>query len=182
MSSGKHKAVIFDRDGTLIIDKIYLNDPDAIEYFPEAFEALRRLRDAGFVFAVATNQSGIPRGLVTPENLFEIHRRIRAEFSRHGIDFLEFYYAPYMTDSGHYMRKPQPGMLETAAKNHDLDLSSSWMIGDKMVDVKAGINAGCRSIMLTTTGHSPAGDDPKPVAICDNLIQVADVILDAPAT
>ena len=75
----KKKAVILDRDGTLIVDKIYLNDPEQIEYLQGVFEALRLLRDHGFVFAVATNQSGVPRGLVQVENLYEIHRRIRGD-------------------------------------------------------------------------------------------------------
>lgn len=65
----KKKAVFFDRDGTLIVDKLYLNDPDQIVYLPDAFESLRRLRDGGYHFVVATNQSGVPRGLVDVSNL-----------------------------------------------------------------------------------------------------------------
>ncbi|MEO0336503.1 MAG: HAD family hydrolase [Pseudomonadota bacterium] len=175
---GKHKAVIFDRDGTLIVDKIYLNDPDLVEYPDGVFEALQMLRDAGYVFAVATNQSGIPRGIVQPENLFETHRRIRSEFARHGVDFLDFYYAPYMTDSDHWMRKPNPGMLEVAAKNHALDLSKSWMIGDKMSDVESGHRAGCKSVFLNTTNNPPHEKDWKaPEIISDTLLEAAKQIL-----
>jgi histidinol-phosphate phosphatase family protein len=144
----KKKAIFFDRDGTLIVDKVYLNDPDKIEYLPGVFEALRNLRDAGFVFLIATNQSGVPRGLVTIENLNEIHRRIRFKFAEHGVDILDFYYAPYLTDFDHIMRKPNPGMLLQGASEHNIDLSLSWMVGDKWVDVEAGHRAGTRSVLV----------------------------------
>jgi D-glycero-D-manno-heptose 1,7-bisphosphate phosphatase len=146
----KKPAIIFDRDGTLIVDKSYLNDPEQIEYLPGGFEALRKLRDHGFVFAVATNQSGVPRGIVDVRNLDEIHRRIQAEFSRHGVHFLSFHSAPFMTEYSHPTRKPNPGMLLEAAAWYNLDLSRSWMVGDKMIDVEAGHRAGCRSVLL---GH-----------------------------
>ena len=144
----QRKAIIFDRDGTLIVDKVYLNDPDAIEYLPGVFEALRTLRDAGFIFFVATNQSGVPRGLVDIKNLNEIHRRIRAAFSEHGVDILEFYYAPFLTEDPHILRKPNPGMLLQAAAEYKIDLGASWMIGDRMTDVEAGHRAGTRTIYL----------------------------------
>jgi histidinol-phosphate phosphatase family protein len=150
------KAIFFDRDGTLIVDKVYLNDPDAIEYLPNVFEALRALRDAGFQFFIATNQSGVPRGHVTIENLNEIHRRMRAEFAKHGVDLVDFYYAPYLTDHDHMYRKPNPGMLLQAALEYNIDLGESWMIGDRMTDVEAGRRAGTRTIWLQSNCESPS--------------------------
>jgi histidinol-phosphate phosphatase family protein len=144
----KKPAVILDRDGTLIVDRVYLNDPEKIEYLPGVFEALRVLRDAGFVFAVATNQSGVPRGLVDVRNLDEIHRRIQAKFCSEGVDILSFHSAPYMTDFDYKFRKPNPGMLFEAASWYNLDLSRSWMVGDRMTDVEAGHRAGMRSVLL----------------------------------
>ncbi len=146
----KRPAVILDRDGTLIVDRIYLNDPEQIEYLPGVFEALRILRDAGFVFCIATNQSGVPRGLVDVRNLDEIHRRIQAKFSSQGVDLLSFHSAPYMTDNDHIYRKPNPGMILEAAAWYNLDLERSWMVGDRMTDVEAGHRAGCRSVLLGT--------------------------------
>lgn len=145
------KAIIFDRDGTLIVDKIYLNDPSAIEYLPGIFEALRTLRDAGFVFSVATNQSGVPRGLVSIENLEKIHAQIREDFSREGIDFLSFHSAPFMTDTNHWLRKPNPGMLLEAMNWYNIDPKKSWMIGDRLSDVQAGKRAGMRTVLLRTS-------------------------------
>src|SRR4051794_25590111 len=89
------KTVFFDRDGTLIIDRVYLNDPDQITYLPGVFEALAKLRDAGYQFVIVTNQSGVARGIVSLENLAEIHRRISVEFKKHSIEFAGIYSAPY---------------------------------------------------------------------------------------
>lgn len=144
----KNPAVILDRDGTLIVDHIYLNDPEKIEYLPGVFEALRLLRDRGFKLFVATNQSGVPRGVVDVRNLDEIHRRIRDKFSLEGVDILSFHSAPYMTDNDHHLRKPNPGMILEAAQWFNLDLPRSWMVGDRMTDVEAGHRAGTKSALL----------------------------------
>lgn len=160
----KKPAVLLDRDGTLIVDHVYLNNPDRIEYLPGVFTAMRMLRDAGFVFCVATNQSGVPRGLVDVRNLDEIHRRIRAKFAREGVDILSFHSAPYMTDNDHYYRKPNAGMLFEAASWYDLDLSRSWMVGDRMTDVEAGHRAGCRSVLLGAPDFGTEYAPPEIVA------------------
>lgn len=172
------KAVIFDRDGTLIVDRIYLNDPEKIEYLPGVFEALRLLRDGGFVFAVATNQSGVPRGMVDVRNLDEIHRRIQAEFCKYGVEILSFHSAPYMTDNDHIFRKPNPGMLLEAAQWHGFDLSRSWMVGDRMSDVEAGHRAGCRSVLLGSQElPSSFGAWAGPEIHCADLLSAAREIL-----
>lgn len=143
-----NKAIFLDRDGTIIVDKIYLNDPEQIEYLPGVFVGLRQLRDAGFIFLIVTNQSGLPRGKVKIDNLHEIHRRIRSAFAAEGVDLREFYYAPYLTDFDHPMRKPNPGMILTGASEYNIDLKQSWMIGDRMLDVEAGHRAGTRTILV----------------------------------
>ncbi len=173
----KKKVVFFDRDGTLIIDKVYLNDPDQIEYLPGAFDTLVQLRDAGFEFAIVTNQSGVARGIVSIENLDEIHRRIRVAYAEHGLEFLGFYYAPYSVESNHPMRKPNAGMLLTAAQEHDIDLSQSWMVGDRMTDVEAGIKAGCRTILLRGVEPIVAVEKGRQTAFVDDLQAMCEVIL-----
>lgn len=156
------KAIFLDRDGTLIIDKVYLNDPDQIEYLPGVFEALRLLRDAGFTFIVATNQSGVARGIVSIANLDETHRRMQAEFARHGVDLSRFYYAPYSVESRHEMRKPNPGMLLMGARDHSIDLTQSWMVGDRWTDVEAGARAGCRTVLLEGVEAPPTQHELGP--------------------
>jgi D-glycero-D-manno-heptose 1,7-bisphosphate phosphatase len=171
------KAVFFDRDGTLIIDRVYLNDPDQITYLDGAFEALTLLRDAGFTFVLVTNQSGVARGIVTLENLHEIHRRITTEFRKHKIEFAGIYYAPYSVESNHELRKPNAGMLTLAARELGLDLSQSWIVGDRMTDVEAGNRAGCRSVLLTGTDTPDGFDFKAPHAVCDDILSAARSIL-----
>ncbi len=173
----KKKAVFFDRDGTLIVDKIYLNDPDQIEFLPTVFDALRLLRDHGFCFLGATNQSGVARGIVKIENLYEIHRRIKAEFARNGVDFLEFYYAPYMTDTDHFMRKPNPGMILSGASDYSIDLKNSWMVGDKMLDVEAGHRAGCRSALIGFADLPENSNFSPPEIHAGSLLEIAQSIV-----
>jgi D-glycero-D-manno-heptose 1,7-bisphosphate phosphatase len=171
------KAVIFDRDGTLIIDKIYLNDPDQIEYLPDVFPALQKLRDAGFEFAIATNQSGIARGIVSLENLNEIHRRMKVKFAEHGIEFKGYYYAPYSVESNHPLRKPNAGMLELAAKENRFDLRQSWMIGDRLTDVEAGHRAGCKTILLEGLKEENKFSYAEPTFVARDLLSAADFII-----
>lgn len=173
----KKPAVILDRDGTLIVDMIYLNDPEQIEYLPGVFSAMRLLRDAGFALCVATNQSGVPRGVVDVRNLDEIHRRIQSKFASEGVDILSFHSAPYMTDNDHVFRKPNPGMLLEAASWYNLDLKRSWMVGDRMTDVEAGHRAGTQSVLL---GHSDLPENSKfqpPEIHAPNLLIAAHEII-----
>ncbi|MGE0631626.1 MAG: D-glycero-alpha-D-manno-heptose-1,7-bisphosphate 7-phosphatase [Pseudobdellovibrionaceae bacterium] len=144
----KKPTVFLDRDGTIIEDKIYLNDPDNIVYLPHAFESLSQLYHSGFQLVIVTNQSGIAKGIVDVRNLDEIHRRIRSEFHKHGVAIAGFYYAPYGVDSHHPVRKPGIGMLEYADRDFGVDFSRSWMVGDRMSDIEAGHRAGCKSILI----------------------------------
>lgn len=157
-----HKAIFLDRDGTIIVDKVYLNDPDQIEYMPNCFEGLKQFRDMGFKIFVVTNQSGMPRGKVDIKNLDEIHKRISVECSKHGVQIEKYYYAPYMTDSQHFSRKPNPGMLMYAHFDFGVDFKKSWMIGDRMTDVEAGHRVGAKSILLKNTSDNPKDFDYSP--------------------
>lgn len=177
------KAIIFDRDGTLIVDKIYLNDPEQVEFLPHTFEALNLLKEAGYVFCVATNQSGVPRGLVQLENLHLIHKKMQQILEAQGLEILSFHYAPYMTDSDHPMRKPNPGMLFEAQKKWGFELADSWMVGDRLSDVEAGHRAGCRSVWLTneaTLSGPRSGEDSttrEPEVIASTLLEACHKIL-----
>jgi D-glycero-D-manno-heptose 1,7-bisphosphate phosphatase len=171
------KAIFFDRDGTLIVDVVYLNDPDGIIYLPGVFSALKRLRDEGFVFVIVTNQSGVPRGFVQPKNLAEIHRRMRFAFAEHGVDFLDFYFAPYHTNHDHPYRKPNPGMLLQAAQEYRIDLGASWMIGDRMTDVEAGHRAGTQTILFNSLEKPEDSKFAPPRAVCTTIDEVADFII-----
>ena len=179
MTAAAKKTIFLDRDGTLIIDKVYLNDPDQIEYLPEVFEALRLLRDHGYQFIVVTNQSGIARRLVTLENLDETHRRISFEFAKHGVHFAGYYYAPYSVESNHPIRKPHPGMLLRGALDHRADLANSWMVGDRLTDIVAGSRAGCRTVLLAGTEvvDSHGAKEAQPTLVVNGLLEAARAIV-----
>lgn len=170
------KAIFLDRDGTIIIDKVYLNDPDQIEYLPLVIEGLRSLRDQGYVFVVVTNQSGIARGIVQVDRLMETHRRIQAHFSQFGIDLSRYYWAPYSVESNHWMRKPNPGMLLTAAQDHGIDLTQSWMVGDRFSDIQAGQKAGTKTILLPGVETLSKQQKQTPDHLCSNLLECAQMI------
>lgn len=173
------KAVFLDRDGTIIVNEHYLNDPKKVQFLPGVFQALQILKDDGFVFLVATNQSGVPRGIVDRDNLDQIHEVIRSEFARKGIDFLSFYDAPYMPETNHPMRKPNCGMLTQGARDHQIDLRQSWMIGDRMTDVEAGHRAGSQTILLSNQILSQIdmeGFEP-PTLIVPDLLGAAQFIV-----
>lgn len=171
-----NKAIILDRDGTIIVDKVYLNDPEQVEYLPNVFEGLKMLRDLGYIFTIATNQSGIAKGIVDIRNMDIIHEKIAYEFAKHGVYFAGFYYAPYPTDSNHLRRKPNPGMLLDASSEHKINLKKSWMIGDRMTDVEAGHRAGCRSILLEGTESPFHPSFLGPEVIVKDLVEAAEFI------
>lgn len=171
------KAVFFDRDDTIIIDKVYLNDPNQIEYFDDALVSLKKLADAGFLLFVVSNQSGITRGLVQESNLHAIHEKMQNDFLKMGFQFTHYYYCPHLPESNHRDRKPNPGMLLQAQKDYGVDLSNSWMVGDRYSDVEAGIRAGTKTILLKAipSRHKDPGGEPNFVA--KSLTEATDFIL-----
>jgi D-glycero-D-manno-heptose 1,7-bisphosphate phosphatase len=158
-------AVFLDRDGTIIRHVHHLVDIEKVELLPGAAEGIRRLRNAGFVIVLVTNQSVVGRGMIDQAGLDGIHRRM-LDLLADGHAFLDAIYwcghAPDRDDemvSTHPDRKPAPGMLLRAAAELDLDISRSWMIGDTIRDIKAGLAAGCRGSILLSTGASSIRSD-----------------------
>lgn len=182
-------AVFLDRDGTLIEEVPYLSEPSRVRVLPGVPEALARLRDAGFVTYVATNQSALGRGWIDEERVRAIHdemiRQLDRAHPRAGLDGIAI--SPEVPVSGdrtvieHTDRKPGPGMLRKAAEALELDLAASWMVGDRASDVLAGRNAGCRGSVLVRTGAAVEptlkeleGDCP----VFDDLLGFTDWLLD----
>jgi D,D-heptose 1,7-bisphosphate phosphatase len=154
-------AVFLDRDGTLIENVPYLSDPSLVRLLPSAVEALRRLRRAGFALVLVTNQSAIGRGMLTEIRLDQIHAELNRQLAGGGVTIDGIYYCPDAPSGDDRTvvekpdRKPGPGMLLRAAADLKLDLGASWMVGDLISDVLAGLNAGCRSILIQS-GQIPA--------------------------
>jgi D,D-heptose 1,7-bisphosphate phosphatase len=149
------RAVFLDKDGTLVEDLPYNVDPELIRPVEGVWEGLSLLHRAGYKLFVVSNQSGVARGYFTEEDLLPVAERIRWMFAAAGTTLAGFYYCPHHPEGaiGEYAveclcRKPQPGMLYDAARDHDIELSASWMVGDILNDVEAGNRAGCRTILI----------------------------------
>ncbi len=170
-------AVFVDRDDTLMVDVSYCNDPEKVELLPLAAEGLSLLSGAGFVIVVVTNQSGLGRGYFTEKDLQEVNERLRAELRALGADYDALYYCPHKPDDGCNCRKPSPGLILRAASEQDLDLASSYTIGDREWDIEAGKAAGTRTVLITngTTSRSP--DRVGADIVAGNLMEAAGLIL-----
>ncbi len=148
------RAVFFDRDDTLVVNVPYNGDPDKVQLLPGAAEACRRLRELGFRLFIISNQSGVGRGIITVEQVAAVNRRL---LSLLGKELFDDIYCCYDDPAQpvEKCRKPSPAMLLKAARDHHLDLPSSFMIGDREEDVLAGRAAGCRTIRLFHQQEAP---------------------------
>jgi D-glycero-D-manno-heptose 1,7-bisphosphate phosphatase len=151
------RALFLDRDGTLIADVGYPRDPDQVALLPGAAAALRSLAEE-LALVIISNQSGIARGIIHPDQARAVHERTVARFADDGVTFAGAYYCPHGPDDGCACRKPQPGMLAAAARDLDLDLAASIVIGDKASDVEVGRAAGCRAALRFAAADAPADD------------------------
>lgn len=143
----KRPAVFVDRDGTLIEEVNFLSRVEDLRVFPFTASAIKRLKDNGYLVIVLTNQSGIARGKYTEADMHAIHDQIQVELEG-GID--AFYYCPHLPSAECRCRKPNLGMIESAQAEFEIDMSRSWMIGDKSLDVEIAKNAGIGSALVLT--------------------------------
>ena len=155
----RQKAIFLDRDGTINKYVGFLRDIRDFELLPSIPEAIRKINASGYLCIVVTNQPVIARGEVTREELEEIHDKMETLLGLEGAYVDGIYYCPHHPHRGYEgeipelkvdctCRKPKPGMLLQAAKDFNIDLSQSYMVGDGENDVKAGLAAGCKSIMI----------------------------------
>jgi D-glycero-D-manno-heptose 1,7-bisphosphate phosphatase len=176
-------AVFLDRDGTINAEQGYLYRVEECRFLPGVKEAVKRLNGAGFLVVVVTNQSGIARGYYSEADLEKLHQYMENEFAVAGARIDGWYYCPHHPDFPDDSevcdcRKPLPGMLLAAAEELGIDLSSSWMVGDKSADVEAGIAAGCKPILVRTGyGAVETALAPEGVPAVDDLFSAVDHIL-----
>ena len=145
------KVLFLDRDGTLNVKAPkgdYIKKPDAFKFLPGVVEALKKFYDAGYELYVVSNQSGIARGFMTESDLAAIHEKMREELARHGVAISDIYYCPHGWNDGCECRKPKPGLLYQAAREHDIDLSRALFIGDDERDKEASDAVGARTILV----------------------------------
>lgn len=158
--ANKQKAVFLDRDGTINIYKGFLRDVDDFELIPGVAGAIKKINESGYLVIVVTNQPVIARGEVTVEQLEEIHNKMETLLGFEGAYIDGLYYCPHHPHKGYEgevpelkvdceCRKPKPGMLLKAADDFNINLNESYMVGDGEIDVKAGKNAGCKTVLIS---------------------------------
>ena len=148
-----HRAVFLDRDGTLIAEKNYLCRVADVEIFPGTGLALRLLMKAGYLLFIVTNQSGIGRGYFTLAEAEQVNAHLGMELARDGVRFTKIYLAPEAPDQPSRGRKPSPQFLFDARDEFKINLAESYMIGDKLIDLECGWNAGVKKSILLRTGY-----------------------------
>ncbi len=167
------RAVFLDRDGVLNRDSAdFIKTPDELHLLPGIPEAVARLNAAGFAAIVISNQSGLLRGLVTRENLEAIHARLRSILESAGASLTAIYYCPHLPTDGCACRKPAPGLVLQAAREHDVDLANSYFVGDREGDVACGAATGCRTVLVLsgrTCAEEAAQFTIAPDHICADL-------------
>jgi len=151
------RAVFMDRDGTVSDEVGYVNHIDRYRMLPKSASAIKRLNDAGFLTFIITNQSGVARGLFDEALVRRVHERLSGWVREAGAHLDGIYFCPHHPTEGKSpsgqpcdCRKPKPGLLQRAAREHDVDLAASYMIGDTVLDIEAGQRAGATSILVLT--------------------------------
>ena len=150
------RLALIDRDGTIIVDKVYLSDPDGIEFAPGAIEGLRLLRDAGFALVLITNQSGIARGYFDAATLERIHDRLQSMLLAEGLRLEAIYFCPHGPDDGCDCRKPAPGMVTKAMRDLGFHPDEVVVVGDSDADMGAAKAAGVAGVRVRSSGKSVA--------------------------
>ncbi|HWX21794.1 MAG TPA: HAD family hydrolase [Candidatus Binatia bacterium] len=148
-----NQAVFLDRDGTLIEEKHYLSRPEDVVLFPGAGAALKRLQDSGFKLFIVSNQSGVGRGYFTMAEVERVNRRLSELLAQFGAVVEKIYVAPEAPDTPSRGRKPSPQFLFDARDEFGVELAQSYMIGDKLIDLECGWNAGAKRCVLVRTGY-----------------------------
>lgn len=187
--SRQQKAIFLDRDGTINEYRGLISKTGNLEIMPEAFQALKHINDSGYLSIIITNQPVVARNLCSIKELETMHAKMETILGEKGVYIDEILYCPHHPDRGYpdenpefkiecNCRKPKTGLIEKAAAQYNIDLSSSYIIGDSTVDVKTGAAAGLKSILLAT---GQAGQDGKyniePDFRADNLLDAVQIIL-----
>jgi D,D-heptose 1,7-bisphosphate phosphatase len=169
------KAIFLDRDGTINIDKGYTYKIEDLEFIPKSVEGLKKLAKSEYKLIILTNQSGIARGYHTEEDYLNFREALHSKLLSEGVLITAEYFCPHRSEDNCRCRKPKTGMLEQAAIDHNLNLNESWMIGDSLIDILAGMNSFCKTIHILT-----GVERSSPVYanfVAKDMIEAADYIL-----
>jgi histidinol-phosphate phosphatase family protein len=156
-------------------DVNYCRRPEDFVLFPNTARAIKLLNEHGFKVIVVTNQSGIARGYFTEEALAQIHKKMKQELAEEGARVDGIYYCPHHPDDNCDCRKPKPKLVLQAAREHDIDLKRSFVVGDLSVDIELGKAAGCKTILLRNSPQEDTGISPDYMA--SDLLEAARYVL-----
>ncbi len=171
----KNKAVFLDRDGVINVDKQYVSKIEDFEFKDGIFELLKYLQKLGYILIVVTNQSGIGRGYYTQEDFEVLTEWKIKELKNRGITIRDVFFCPHAPELSCDCRKPNAKMLLDAKEKFDIDLKSSWMIGDKKSDIEAGKNAGVGKTIFVS-GYEPETEKIDADFKVNEIIEIADLI------
>jgi D-glycero-D-manno-heptose 1,7-bisphosphate phosphatase len=180
------QAIFLDKDGTLIKNVPYNVDPAKITLCAGALTGLKLLYDASYPLFVISNQSGIARGYFSEADLLAVEQCLQSHLAVAELSLSGFYYCPHLPDGSVpayaiecNCRKPRPGLLQQAARDHAIDLTQSWFIGDILHDVEAGRAAGCRTILIDNGNETEWQLSPQrlPHHVVADLQEAAQIIL-----
>ncbi len=174
-SKATNKAVFLDRDGVINIDKQYVSKIEDFEFTEGIFDLLLALQEMGYLLIIVTNQSGIGRGYYTEADFHKLTAWKLSELSKRGIKIHEVYYCPHAPESDCGCRKPSPAMLLDAKERYGIDMSASWMIGDKKSDIEAGKQAGVGKTVLIRN-QNDIKDDFGADYVIDKVGKLLDLI------
>jgi D-glycero-D-manno-heptose 1,7-bisphosphate phosphatase len=179
VSKGTHRALFVDRDGVINREKDYVWQPEEFEFLPGVFAALREAADKGYLILIITNQAGIARGYYSEEDYHRLTEWMLHKFRDEGVEVTAVYFDPFHPEGiGKYRkeslrRKPNPGMIFEAARDHGISLQQSVLVGDKLTDTEAGRRAGVGRLFLVRTGHPFAEEEvPEGVEVAEDLREV----------
>lgn len=182
----KDKAIFLDRDGTINFDPGYLGDPKKLILFADTGKVLSLLKKYYFKLIVISNQSGVARGYITEKDVLAVNAEINERLFKFGVSIDAFYFCPFHPDFNneeeYNCRKPSPKMILNASKDYNIDLANSYIIGDSVEDIEAGINSGLKTI-LVKTGYGAESisilqkENKFPNFIAENLTEAGKFII-----
>ena len=176
-----HKAIMLDRDGTLVEDTMYPHKLEHFKLLPGVIEGLKKLKN-DYIFIIITNQAGIGKGIFKEEEMHSFNEKLISELKKEGIEIKKVYYCPHTPEHCCKCRKPETENAIAAKKEFNIDLKNSWMIGDHLSDVQLGLNIGSKTIFMLTGHGKKHLEDLKakninPDFIAKDFLEAADFIL-----
>lgn len=170
------KVIFLDRDGVVNKDTGYVYKIDDFNFIDGVFESCLHFKKLGFDIIIVTNQSGIGRGYFTDNDFIKLTKYMKNEFTKNKIEILDVFHCPHMPEDKCKCRKPEIGMIEQSQKLYKIDLKNSWMIGDKLSDIKLAVNAGIKNTILINSIYTNNQEKNLSNFVVDSLNETINIV------